>query len=361
MSKKKHVKEKKLLFPRVSMLDRLMFTKHLSIMVKAGVPLLESLETLATDSDSDYLKQILTHVANDVNNGKTLSEGFSRYPKVFDTFYISLIKVSEESGTLDENLIFLSKQLAKDYELRQKIKGAMFYPGIVFTAGGGIGGLIAFFILPQMVDFFDSFDVELPLPTKILLFFANIMKGYGVFIVIGAVLLLILLKMAIQRPAIKPYWHKLLLKLPVLGKLTVFGQTARFCRNFATLIASGVPIPESLETASNTLTNVIYQRHLLSAKSALIKGQNISEYLDRKKYKEIPALLVKMLRVGEKTGNLEDVLTYLSEFYEEEIDNITKDLTTILEPIMLIGIGLAVGFVALAIIGPIYKLTGSVY
>lgn len=354
-------KEKKLLFPKVTMLDRLMFTKHLSIMVKAGVPLVESIETLSKDSKSEYLKQILAGVADDINSGKTLYESLAKYPKAFDTFYISLIKVSEESGTLDENLIFLSKQLSKDYALRQKIKGAMFYPGIIFTVGAGISILIAVFILPKMVDFFDSFDVELPLPTRILLFFANLMENYGILILIGLVIFVFLFRMLINTKAVKPIWHKILLRLPVIGKLTIYGQTSRFCRNFATLITSGVPIPVSLETAANTLTNLVFKGYLMSTKNALLKGQNISEYLDKKDYKEIPPLLTKMLKVGEKTGNLEEVLFYLSDFYEEELDNITENLTTILEPIMLIGIGLAVGFLALAIIGPIYKLTGSVY
>jgi len=343
------------------MLDKLMFTKHMAIMIKAGVPLVDTLETLSKDSKSDYLKQILAHIAHDVNNGKTLYEAFSRYPRVFDTFYVSLIKVSEESGTLDDNLIFLSKQLGKDYALRQKIKGAMFYPAIVMVAGLGIGALISFFILPKMVDFFDGFSIELPLPTRILLFFANMMKSYGPLILGGLALVFVLVRMAIETSFIKPHWHKFLLKVPTFGKLITFGQSSRFARNFGTLIASGVPIPVALETSANTLTNLVFKNHFLSTKEALLKGQNISEFLEKKHYKEIPPLLVKMLKVGEQTGNLEEVLEYLSDFYEEEIDNITRDLTTVLEPIMLIGIGLAVGFIALAIIGPIYKLTSSVY
>ncbi len=336
-----------------------MFTKHLAIMIKSGVPIFEAIESLAANSESEYFKFVLKDVLVGIENGKSLCDAFKKYPKIFDDFYTSLIKVSEDSGTLEETLEFLSEQLAKDYALRKKIQGAMFYPAIIMVTGVGIAGFISLFILPQLVGFFTSLDIELPLPTKILLFIANIMKDHGVLIFGGGAIFFIFLRWFFNTKYFKPVWHKILLRIPIFGKLLKYGQLARFSRNLATLVKSGVPIAEGLRTASNTMSNVVYRNYLLIVREDLIKGKSISVSLEARKFSEIPAMLTKMIGVGEKTGNLEEVLLYLSEFYEEEVDDMAKNLTTMLEPILLVGIGGMVAFIALAIIGPIYKVTSS--
>lgn len=348
------------LIKRVSFVDKLMFTKHLSIMIKSGVPISEALETLAGNTKSSYFKEILINTLKSVENGKPLYKSLEKYPKVFDGFFVNLIKISEESGTLEENLDFLSKQLEKDYMLRKKIQGALFYPAIILSAGLGIGGFISFFILPKLVDFFGSLDVELPFATRILLGFANLMKNQGIYIVGGAVLFFIAFNFLIKLPGIKPIWHKVLLHIPLFGKMVIYGQISRFCRNFGTMLKSGIPAPLGLETSAKTLSNVVLEGYFLSIQSSLVKGKSIGVALDEGHFPEIPTIITHMVKVAEKTGNLEEVLIYLSEFYESEIDSITKNLTTVLEPILLVIIGAGVAFVALAIIGPIYKLTGSV-
>ena len=344
----------------VSFVDKLMFTKHLSVMIKAGVPLSDAFDTLAENSKSKKLGQILRKVLKDIQSGKSIHESISKYPAVFDTFYVNMIKVSEESGTLDENLEFLSKQLAKDYALRKKIQGAMFYPILVLVAGSGIGLFISLFVLPQLVDFFETLDVDLPASTRVLLYFANLMKDHGILIIASLITGFIGLVLLTRVSFVKPHWHKLKIKAPLLGKLSQYGQLARFSRNLGTMLKSGVPIQVGLETSASTLSNIVFQRHFMSVQKDLSKGKSIGDALEKRKYKEIPQVVIKMITVGEKTGNLEEVLLYLSEFYEEEIDNMTKSLTTILEPLMLAVIGIGVGFIALAIISPIYELTSSV-
>jgi type II secretory pathway component PulF len=345
---------------KISHLDRLLFTKHLATMIKAGIPIAESLETLKDQSKSSSLKIILTKVLSDVENGQALAKALSNHPKAFDQFYISLVKVGEESGSLEKNLDFLSKQLSKDYTLRKKIQGAMLYPLTVFLAAVIMGGFISLAVLPKLVSFFDAFEIDLPTSTKVLLFIANFMKNYGVIFFIGLFAFFVLLSFFLNSKLIKPWWHKTLLKIPLFGNLIASGQLARFTRNFGTLIQSGVPITRALDTTAATLSNLKFRNNIKSLSDNLSKGKKIGQALQETGFEAFPPLVSKMISVGEKTGKLEDTLLYLSEFFEDEIDNSSKNLTTILEPILLIVIGLIVAFVALAIISPIYELTGSI-
>lgn len=348
------------IFSKVSFLDKLLFTKHLAVMIKAGIPITEALATLVDQTKSQAFKKVLSGVLSDVENGQSLAKSLEKFPKVFDEFYVSLVEIGEESGTLEGNLEFLSLQLAKDYSLRKKIQGAMLYPGLVFTATFIMGGFIALFVLPKLVDFFSAFEIKLPITTRILLFFANTMKNYGVFIFGGLVLFMFVSSLVLSLPKVKPWWHRVILKFPLFGEMLAYGQLARFARNLGTLIKSGVPVTKSLETTADTLSNLKFKNDLNEINEYLTKGKNIGDALDSKKYAEFPPLVSKMISVGEKTGKLEETLLYLGDFYEDEIDNISKNLTTILEPVLLIAIGLIVGFVALAIISPIYELTGSI-
>lgn len=347
-------------FNKVRYLDRLLFTKHLSTMVKAGIPITEALNTLIDQTKSKVFRSVLEDVLSGVENGQSLAKSMAKHPEVFDQFYISLIEVSEESGTLEENLEFMAGQLTKDYILRKKVQGALLYPALIVTAAVVMGGFIALFVLPQLVDFFDAFDTELPITTSILLFVANTMKDYGVFILLGAVVLVVGLIFLLRTPKIKPKWHSLQLKIPLIGDMLAYNQLARFSRNLGVLLTSGISISRSIEVTANTLSNIKFRNDLLKIGDSLTKGKNIAEEMSSKKYSEFPPIVSKMIGVGEKTGKLDETLLYLGDFYEDEIDNLSKNLTTILEPILLIIIGLVVGFVALAIISPIYELTGSI-
>ncbi len=343
-----------------SQLDVLVFTKHLATMIRAGIPVTEALETISEESKSAGFKKVISDVLSKVTNGSSLYEALSAHKRVFDPFYISLIQISEESGTLDENLDFIAKQLAKNYSLKKKIQGAMLYPMLILVSTIVMGGFIAFFILPQLTDFFSAFNMELPITTKVLIFVANAFKFHGIEIVLSVVSALVVLKIVLNTPLIKPLWHSALLRIPVIGSFISNAELAQFARNFGILIKSGVPIAHSIDITADTLSNLSYKHDLQNIGKSLSKGKNISETLREKHFYEFPSLVTKMISVGEKTGKLDESLLYLGEYYEEEIDNFSKNLTTILEPIMLIGIGLMVGFVALAIITPIYQFTGSI-
>lgn len=347
-------------FSHISFLDKLLFTKHLSVMVRSGIPLSESISTLISQTKNSSFKNVLQKILTDIENGESFTKALKKHERIFDDFYRSLIEIGEESGTLEKNLDFLATQMAKDYSLSKKIQGAMLYPGLIFAATLVVGGFISFYIMPQLVKFFDSFETTLPLPTQILLFVASSLQNYGVFIFGGLGILMFIISLLIRIKSVRYYWHVSLLHLPIFGKLINDSQLARFSRNLGILLQSGVPVIHALEITAQTLSNLKFQSDLMKIKNSLTRGKDISTEINANKFSEYPPLVGKMISVGEKSGKLDEIMLYLGDFYEEEIDDTAKNLSTILEPILLIVIGLVVGFVALAVISPIYQLTGSI-
>jgi type IV pilus assembly protein PilC len=330
-------------------------------MIKAGIPLPQSLDSLSNQSKSVYFKKIIQDIAVDIRNGKNFSTSLGRYPNVFDNFFTGLVSVGEQSGTLDKNLEFLSLQMSKDYNLRNKIKGAMLYPGLVFAVTTVLGGFISIFILPQLVDFFTAFGSDLPLSTKVLLGVATFMQDYGVVFFISLFAGIFGVGLLIKTKLFKPIWQNFVLRVPVFGKIVSLSQQSAFCRNLGTLIQSGVPISEAINITSSTLSYIPFQNVVNQIGQNLGKGKSITDTLRDKASNIFPAITMEMISVGEQTGKLDESLMYLGDFFEEDIDNISKNLTLILEPFLLVFIGLIVGFMALAIIGPIYQLTGSIH
>ena len=346
-------------FNGISTRDRLFFTKHLATMIKAGIPLAEGIATIRDQTRSKTFHKVLSQIYDDLLNGQSFADALKKHKNIFDELYTSLIEVSEESGTLDTNLEFLAIQLSKDYNLQKKIQSALLYPMVVFLATSIMGGFIAIFILPQLVSFFDAFEIELPLTTQILIFIAKVMKSYGVIIIGGLIALFIIGSLIVKTKKVKPFWDAFILKTPMIGSLIAYGQLARFARNLG-MIKSGVPVLTSIETTARTLNNLKFKNDLLEVAATLKKGKEIGTTLEKQGFSEYPPLVSKMISVGEKSGKLDEALLYLGDFYEDEIDDLSKNLTTVLEPILLVVIGLIVGFVALAIISPIYELTGSI-
>lgn len=337
-----------------------MFTKHFEVMVKSGIPLADAVATLKDQTKNNAFKKVLEGVLADVNNGQTLNKAFSLYPKVFDSLYLSLIEIGEKSGKLEENLAYLSEHMTKSYEFKKKVQGAMIYPALVLISTFVIGLVLSFFVLPKLVDLFSSLDVTLPLSTKILLFAANSMKNYGLFIGIGIAIVAAFLTYLLRLSNIRPKWHAFLLSIPVFGTLMQNIELSSICRNLGVMLKSGLPITTTLEAEHKATDNLVYKEYLAQVLKSVDKGKSIEDTLSVKDYKFIPQFMVKMIGVGEKTGKLEDTFVYLGDFFEEEVDNTTKNLANIIEPILLIIIGMVVAFVALAIISPIYQLTGSV-
>ncbi len=347
-------------FSTISFQDKLLFTKHLSLMIRSGIPIAEAVHDLARQTKSAAFKKVLMGVEAKINNGESFNKALSKYPKVFSPIYINLISIGEQSGTLEKNLEYLAIQLKKDYDFQKKIQAASLYPGIILSTALIVGMGVSIFILPKLVDLFSTLDVDLPITTKILLFFAQTMKSYGILIGIGIILFIMLSRFVTSLPLIKPHWQKLLLSLPFFGKFLQDMQVAALCRNLGIMLQSGLPITTALTSVKESTTNLVYKKYLASIFSSVEKGDQIGSQFEKHPFPYIPSLVARMIEVGEKTGKLDETLIYLGDFYEEEVDNSAENFSTVLEPVLLIMIGLFVAFIALAIISPIYQLTGSI-
>src|SRR3989344_6822033 len=349
----------KILF-NITLLDKMLFTKHLSVMIKSGIPLSESIKSIKEQTKNSNFREVLEDVEREVENGQSFKKALSRHPDVFDKLYLSLVEVGEKSGKLEENLDYLAAQLRKTYEFNKKVSGAMLYPKLVLAASLIMGGSMAIFVLPQLFDLFSALDVTLPLSTKILLYVANLMKNFGYFIIGGIIILIVAFNLLIRTSFIKPKWHKILLSIPKFGDLNQSIELAQICRNLGIMLKSGLTITDALETQKEATINLVFKDYLDKLEKSIEKGKKISEEMVTQKFKFVPSIVPKMISVGEDTGKLDEVFIYLGDFFEEEVDDSTKNLSTTLEPILLLAIGLIVAFMALAIISPIYQLTGGI-
>ncbi len=259
-----------------------------------------------------------------------------------------------------KSLVYLADELAKERAFRQKVRGALAYPIVVLVAALAVGLGVSFFVLPKLLDLFTGINVELPFTTRMLLSFATLMKDYGILLSIGVVFLVILIRFLISWPKSKPFFDNLILNLPLFGKIAQEIQLTLICRNLGVMLKSGLTIPTALEVESKAITNSIYQEYLRRLLDSVTKGQSLTSEFEKKTYSKIPLIAAKMVSVGEQTGKLDETFMYLADYFDDSVEDSVKNITTLLEPILLLTIGVIVGFVALSIITPIYSLTGSI-
>jgi type IV pilus assembly protein PilC len=255
---------------------------------------------------------------------------------------------------------YITVQLEKRFTLQKKIQTASLYPTLVLTAAVAMAAFLAYGILPQLIDFFTAFDVELPPTTQLLLFLANAFKFHGWLIGLTGVGAVVLAAYLMRAPFSKPVWDRFVLRIPVLGSFVAAAQLTQFSRNLGMLITTGVPAAGALTITASTLSNTAFSSAALKLEAALIKGKSIADTIEHESLTVFPPLTAKLVGVGEKTGKLDEALLYLADFYEAEVESTSRNMTTLLEPLLLLAIGLLVGFVALAIITPIYELSGSI-
>lgn len=342
----------------VSIKEKMFFVENLSLMIKGGIPIAEALETLKQEVKSKTFKKALDDILKRILEGGTLSEAMSSYPKIFDKFFENVIKLGEESGTLQENLRYLALHLRKDYEMKKNIRGAMIYPAIIVIVGLIIAFTVTFFILPKITDLLKILGVELPLATKILINSSSFLKENLILIISGLIFVILIFKFILKLKFIKFYFDKTSLSLPIFGQVFRNLSLARFSRFSYTLFKSGMPVLEALKISSDSLPNEVYKKNLTSVRLEVERGGKISQGL-KNFPKVFPLTFCQMISIGEKTGALEESFLYLARFYEREVSSVLKNLSAILEPILLILVGVFVGFIALAIITPIYRFTGS--
>jgi len=341
----------------INLTQKAIFAKNLSVMLKAGVTISEALQIII-DSTNGKFKKIIIGVLKSVEAGQSLADSLARYPKVFSGIFRSAILIGESSGTLSENLESISKQLEKERELRAKVINAMLYPVVVLVAAFFLGLVIAFLVLPKIVPLFLGLKVKLPLSTKVLIWLASVIENYGLFIFIILIATAAFLIWICRQKFSYPVTHWLLLRLPLVKNIIRNLSLASFCRTLGLLLQSGLNIDEAFKVTGDSLDNYYFRQSLNNIAASVNKGMTISENLAN--YKRLyPVMMVRMIMVGEKSGKLEDSLFYLANFYEDEVDKETKSLSASIEPVLLIIIGLVVGFLALSIITPIYSITSG--
>ncbi len=343
-------------FLRMSLQEQIIFAKRLAMLIKAGVPILSGLEMLGKHNKSRSVKKIFNMIITDVENGQFLSTSLLQFRKIFGAFAINIIQVGEVSGNLHENLNYLAEELGKKQALRRKLINALVYPALIVCATIGIVVLLTVFLFPKILPIFNSFEAELPWTTKVLIFMSAVMTHYGLYIFGAAILLVIAMIFLLRVRKIKLFFHIVLLRLPILGRVYQGYYLTNICRTFGILLKSSVPIVKAAQITSQTADNLAYEIQLNQLAEAVSKGDKVSTYME-KNLKMFPPLLVQMIAVGESAGNLTDTLGYLAETYEKDVDDLTKNLSTALEPILMILMGGLVGFIAISIISPIYEIT----
>jgi len=347
-----------LFFERLNIQEKINLARHLSIVVKAGLPLIEGLKIIQNQTRSKTLNEILSGLIADVDKGQSLADGLEEHKHIFGDFFINIIRVGESSGTLSQNLLYLADELKKSKELKSKIKSAMVYPMVILFATVGITAFLTFVVFPKIIPVFTGLNVELPATTQFLISVLEFSKTYGIYVLLGAVALIIGFRFALRNSAFRYIIHRCIFLIPVVGDLAVNINMTNFARILGLLLRSGIRIVEAVTITANTFQNMVYKKILIDSTDQIRKGEQLAQYLSEKE-KFFPLLLSGMIRIGENTGNLEDNLFYLSEYYTEEVDGKVRSLTTLLEPIMLLFMGILVGFVAISIILPIYSISSG--
>jgi type II secretory pathway component PulF len=339
----------------VPLTEKLFFTRNLRVMVSAGLPLPRALATLAKQAKNKKFKDAILNIREEIVKGKSFSDSLTKYPNIFPELFQNMIRVGEESGTLQDVLRTLSQQIEREYDLRSRIKGAMIYPAVIICAMIGIGILMLVMVVPQLAKTFEELDVELPLTTQIVIGIANFLtqKWYLAFLIIFV--LAATFRRAAKTETGKKIIDRLTLRAPLISPIIQKINTAYTTRNLSSLLAAGVPVIRSLEITSGTLGNVYYKSALTAVAERVRKGEKIAQALEP--YENIyPSIVIQMVAVGEETGETADILSQLAEFFEEEVSNATKNLATVIEPVIMLIIGAAIGFFAISMIQPMYSM-----
>lgn len=340
---------------RVSFVEKMLFVYHLKTMVKAGLSIVNALRVLSEETENKKLRKIIGEIKSEVETGKQLSEALAKYPKIFPPIYVSMIASGETSGKLEDSLVQVSSQMKKSHELTSAIRGAMIYPAVVFTAMIGIALEMVIFVLPKIMVMFKDFDAELPLATRILIGTINFLENYGLIVLTILIVLAITTIWLMRKPEVKKRVHKFNLHLPIFGTIIKKINLARFSLTLSSLLESTIPIVEAVKITSSVQGNVTYRDNLLVVAEALKKGENLSAVL-RNYPLTFPPMVTEMIMVGEQSGQVEKMLSELAEYYAGEVDSTMKNFSTIIEPVVIVVLGLMVAGIAVAVIMPMYTL-----
>ncbi len=346
-------------FKTVPLKEKMTFTRNLSVMVSSGLTVSRAIHNLSAQTQNKTFRTILDNVYDDLQSGKTLSEGLAKYPAVFSELYVNMIYVGEVSGNLEEVLDILALQLEKENDLLSKVRGALIYPAVIVFAMVGIGIFMLTYILPKITSTFKDMNVELPASTRAIMGASDFIRGHAILTLLLFVGITIGVRVFAGTAPGKRFFHFLYTRMPIVGDIVIKVNVARFARIYSSLLKSGVSVVNSLTIVSKTLDNVYYKDAIGEAIGEIQKGVDLSKVIGR--YPKIfPIIVPQIIEVGEETGKTEIVLQRLAEFYEEEVSQITKNMSSIVEPILMLLIGGGVGFFAVAMLQPMYSVMENI-
>lgn len=338
--------------------DLAVFTRQFATMIDAGLPLVQCLEILTAQTENPTLAKVIGEVRQEVEGGSTYADALRKHPKAFDELYVNMVAAGEAGGILDAILNRLAKHIEKAMKLKKQIKSAMVYPGVIVTVATGVIVILMVWVIPIFAKLFSDFGSALPGPTQIVISSSYFMQSYWYVIlaIVGGIIYC--LRRAYKTTAGRRLLDRFALSLPVFGDLIRKASVAKFTRTLGTLIGSGVPILEGLIIVAKTSGNKIIEEALLKARQSISEGKTVSEPLGQAKV--FPPMVVQMIAVGETTGALDAMLGKIADFYDEEVDSAVGALTALLEPMLMVFLGVVIGFIVIAMYLPIFKMAGAV-
>lgn len=344
---------------RVSEYEKILLARNLGAMLSAGLPLARALAVIERQTKNAKLMEVVSQVASDVRRGETLHGALGKFPNVFPRLFVAMVRAGEEGGQLSESLSVVSDQMERMYTLKKKIRGAMIYPVIILVAIVGIGILMMVQVVPTLAQTFAEMNAELPRSTQVVIAMSNFLLNYSLVAILLAVSVIGGSYMAAKTAVGKRGFDLMFLRMPVIGKIVKEVNAARTSRTLASLLSSGVDVITSLEITGEVIQNSYFREVITAAQTSVGKGETLSAAFSRRE-DLYPAFVGEMAAVGEETGQLTEMLKRLAIFYEEEVDRATKDMSTIIEPFLMVIIGGAVGFFAISMISPIYSLSQNI-
>ncbi len=342
----------------ISAKELAVFTRQFSVMIDAGLPLVQCIEILGIQSENKVFQKVLLQVRQDVESGATLADAMRKHPKVFDDLYCNMIAAGEAGGILDTILQRLAVYIEKIVKLRRAVRSAMIYPIAVLAIAALVVAIILWKVIPTFAALFAGLGAELPLPTRVVIWMSNFVGRYFLLIVFMLIALIYALKRYHATYRGRRVIDGILLKTPVLGLVLRKIAVARFCRTLATLVSSGVPILEALEITAKTAGNAIVEDAIMATRKSIEEGKTISEPL--KETEVFPPMVVHMIAVGEQTGALDAMLSKIADFYEEEVDAAVENMLTLLEPIMILFLGIVIGGIVISMYLPLFSLLSKI-
>ncbi len=343
---------------KVPMREVVIFSRQLSVMITTAVPIVQALRILVKQTKTVTFKIIISEIADEVDGGAKLSTALSRYPQVFSQFYIHMIRSGETTGKLDETLTYLADQLEKDYDLQSKIRGAMIYPAFIMSALVAVGVLMMIFVIPQLTAVLQESGAELPLTTRILIWTSNFLKNDWWMVILFLLGLAVIYRYIARTEVGRRELDRMKIRLPIFGNLFQKIYLTRFARSISTLIAGGIPLTRTLEIVADIVGNTIYRELTIATIDVIEDGNSMATLFA--KSKDVPPMLTQMMAVGEQTGKLDMILKKLSDFYAKEVETLIHNLVTLLEPMVMLIIGVAVAVMITAILLPMYQLSTAI-